>query len=69
MRPEFGIGIALIAVAAYHLVPALMRGRMPRTGARFFTRDERPTEFRITVGVFTAAAIIGLVLVVASLLR
>ena len=69
MRPEFGIGVALIAVAAYHLVPALMRGRIPRTGGRFFTRDERPTEFRITVWVFTGAAIIGLVLVVVSLFR
>jgi hypothetical protein len=62
-----GIGMALIAVAAYHLIPAVLTGEIPTTTSRRIRRSE--AEFRGACVVFSIAGLMGLSLVLASLLR
>lgn len=67
MSAPLGVGLALIAVAAFHLIPAALTGEIPTTTSRRIRRHE--TEFWITCGVFSVAAAIGLGLVVTAMLR
>ena len=69
MNGTLGVGLALILVAAFHLIPAALTGSIPTTTSRRIRRDERPAEFRTTCFVFSTAAIVGLGLVIAALLR
>ena len=66
MSGMLGVGLALIAVAAFHLIPAALTGEIPTTTSRRIRRHE--TEFWIACVVFSVAAVIGLGLVVAALL-
>lgn len=65
---SLGVGLALIAVAALHLIPAALTGTIPTTTSRRIRRDERPTEFWGTCIVFGAAASAGVGIVAAALL-
>lgn len=68
MNPHFGVGLALILVAAFHLVPAFTKGQIPKTMGKPLSKAEHPTEFLITTCVFSAAALAGAMLIIADLL-
>ena len=63
-----GIGVALIVVAAFHLLPAFTTGEIPTTTSRRIRRDERPSEFWGTCIVMGAAAALGTGLLLGELL-
>jgi hypothetical protein len=68
-RTEF-VGLALVAVAAYHLIPAFTTGTIPtRRKGRPLRQAAKPEEYRITFGVFMAAAVVGLGILLAALLK
>lgn len=62
------LGLALIGVSAFHLVPALLTGRIPSKWPVYpLTREAKPVEYRITFGVFLIAGAVGLGLMLAGL--
>lgn len=66
--PEF-VGIGLVAVGLFHIIPALVTGEIPaRWPVAPLRKDNKPSEYNITFGVFAAAAIFGGILIAASLL-
>jgi hypothetical protein len=69
MTPYLGIGMALLAVAAYHLIPAALTGEIPTTSARRVSRDANPTEFWMACLVFAVAAALGFGMVLGTALR
>ena len=66
MNAALGVGLALILVAAYHLIPAALTGSIPTTTSRRIRRHE--TEFCVACLVFSVAGAVGLGLVLAALL-
>jgi hypothetical protein len=67
--PEF-VGLGLIVVGLFHVLPGLVVGEIPaRWPVSPLRRDNKPQEFAITLGVFIAAIILGIGLVGASLLH
>ena len=62
-----GIGIALMAVASFTLVPAALTGSIPTTTSRRISRNERPKEFWATCIVMSSAALVGLGMIVVAL--
>ncbi len=67
MNANVGLGLALIAVARYHLVPALTSGTIQKTMGKPLTRADDPTQFQVAIYVFSGAAIVGVVLVLVGL--
>ena len=63
-----GIGLALLFVAAFHLVPAALTQSIPTTTAKRISRAEMPTQFWGTCAVMGAAALVGIALLLASLI-
>ncbi|MEP9359311.1 hypothetical protein [Sphingomonas sp. KR3-1] len=62
------VGLALIGVAAFHLVPAIATGTIPSNWpVRPLTGEAKPTQYRITFGVFAVAGLLGIALLLASL--
>jgi hypothetical protein len=63
-------GLALLGVSAFHLIPAVLTGKIPSKWPVYpLTREAKPTEFRITFGVFLAAGMVGVAILLAALAR
>lgn len=62
MREGVFIGLALVGVSAFHLIPAVLVGEIPaRWPVKPLTRDGKPEQFWMTFSVFSAAGLVGLV--------
>ena len=66
--PEF-IGLGLIVVGLFHVIPALVTGKIPaRWPIAPLRKDNKPDQYKTTFAVFVTAIIGGAILVTASLL-
>lgn len=64
------VGLGLVGVAAYHLIPALMTNTIPTTRrGRPLRSADKSSEYRITLGVFLAAGLLGTGILIAALLK
>jgi len=63
------LGIALIVVSLYHLVPAITTGEIPaRWPFAPLTKETRPQHYKITFAVFSIAAVAGVILLILGLI-
>ena len=70
MKQIIFVGLALIAVSAFHLIPAVRSGEIPsRWPVNPLTREAKPIQFRIAFGVFLAAGLAGLLIVMVAALK
>ena len=66
MNQSVLIGLSLIAVAAFHLIPAYFTGEIPSRWPFYpLTRTSRPIRYRITIGTFVIGAVAGVCILVA----
>ena len=64
------VGLGLIAVAAYHLLPAVLTRTIPSNWPiKPLSRDAKPEQYRITFGVFAITGLVGLGILLAALAR
>lgn len=67
MSQSVFIGAALIAVSAYHLIPAILTGEIPATWpVKPLTRSGKPKEFWVTFGAMVASGTIGAIMILWS---
>ena len=63
-------GLTLVGLAAYHLIPAVSTGTIPtRWPFKPLRRAENPEEYPTTFAVFWVAAVGGLGILLAALLK
>lgn len=64
------LGVALIVVSLYHLIPAIGTGEIPaRWPVAPLRKDNKPKEYQITFVVFSAALAAGAILLTLGLIE
>lgn len=54
------VGLGLMVVSAFHLIPAILTGTIPsRWPVRPLTRDGKPEQFKATFRVFLCTGFVG----------
>ena len=62
------VGLGFMAVAAFHLIPALRTGEIPSRWPVYpLTREAKPVQYQITFSVFIAIGFIGAVITIWAL--
>ena len=63
------LGIALIVVSLFHLIPAITTGEIPaRWPFARLTKETQPRHYKITVAVLSIAAVAGAILLILGLI-
>lgn len=69
MTQTLFVGLGFMAVAAFHLVPALRTGEIPSRWPVYpLTREAKPVQYQVTFSVFLAVGLIGLIITIRALL-